>query len=85
MSYFHEISLLMSEVQKQMTIFLDSTQAISVPRYFDAHEDCPEDWLRVNYIKFIDGELHCGSIGGEFVPIHKLSPTAARMIREAIS
>jgi hypothetical protein len=85
MSYFHEISLLMNEVQKQMTIFLDSEQAISVPRYFDAHEDCPEDWLQVNYIQFVEGELCVGSLGSEFVPIHKLSPTAARMIREAIS
>lgn len=83
MSYFREISLLMDEVHRQMSIYLE--HEITVPRYFDAHEDSPEDWLRVNYVKFIDGELHCGSIGGEFVPVHKLSPTAARMIREAIS
>ena len=85
MSYFHEISLLMSEVQKQMTIFLDSEQAISVPRYFDAHEDCPEDWLHVNYMKFHEGKLFVGTLGGEMLPVYELSPTAARMIREAIS
>lgn len=83
MSYFYEASRLIDEVSKRGMVYLE--YGITVPKSFDSHEERAEDWLFVNYMKFHEGKLFVGTLGGEMLPVYELSPSSVRLLRAEIS